>query len=181
MANNNEKLFLDQDGYEDLLQEIDLLKKKLADNGKVKGEAYSGAVGDGWHDNFAFDEANMQERMILGQLKECYEKLQRVEIVERHENENLIDVNDIVKINMIFDVDDVEEFNFKLVGSIGTHLKDDLELQCVSINSPLGKALYHKHVGEKSSYQVEKRNFNIEIISKISEQEYVKGNQKKLR
>lgn len=181
MKNNNEKLFLDSAGYNNLLQEIEILKQKLAQNGKEKGEAYSGAVGDGWHDNFAFDEANMQERIILNQLRECYEKLQRVEIVEKHDDESLVDINDIVKVNMIFSVDDVEEFQFKLVGSIGTHLDFNSDLQCVSINSPLGKAVYHKHIGEKSSYQVEKRNFNIEIISKTSEIEYVENKQKRSR
>lgn len=47
MKNNEEKLYLDNDGYQRLLEEIDLLKAKLAKNGKEKGEAYSGAVGDG--------------------------------------------------------------------------------------------------------------------------------------
>ena len=114
MKNNEEKLYLDNDGYQRLLEEIDLLKAKLAKNGKEKGEAYSGAVGDGWHDNFAFDEANMQERMILGQLKECYQKLERAVIVERHDDETLVDVNDIVTVNMIFGPDDSEELEFKL-------------------------------------------------------------------
>lgn len=36
MKNNEEKLYLDNDGYQRLLKEIDLLKAKLAKNGKEK-------------------------------------------------------------------------------------------------------------------------------------------------
>lgn len=146
---------------------------------KKKGEAYSGAVGDGWHDNFAFDEANMHERMILGQLKECYQKLERAVIVERHDDETLVDANDIVTVDMIFGPDDSEELEFKLVGSVGSHTSDNNGIQEVSINSPLGKSVYHKKVGESASYKVESRIFNIEILSKVSEKDLESGIQRK--
>lgn len=179
MKDNEEKLYLDNDGYQRLLEEIDLLKVKLAKNGKEKGEAYSGAVGDGWHDNFAFDEANMQERMILGQLKECYQKLERAVIVERHNDETLVDVNDIVTVDMIFGHDDSKKIKFKLVGSAGIHTSDNSVIQEVSINSPLGKSVYHKKVGESASYKVENRVFNIEILSKVSGKDLENGIQRK--
>ena len=41
----------------------------------------------------------------------------------------------------------------------------------ISINSPLGVAIYHKKVGEKSSYKVQDNIFNVEIKSKQSELE----------
>lgn len=177
--NNNEKLFLDKISYEALLEEIELLKKELAKNGKEKANAYSGSAGDGWHDNFAFDEANRQERMILGQLKECYQKLEKVEIVEKTDNPILIDINDIVSVNMIFSSEDNENIEFKLVGSVKSHTAANDDIYEVSINSPLGKSVYHKKVGDKASYKVENKIVNIEIISKISEKELVNGIQRK--
>ena len=36
MKNNEEKLYLDNDGYQRLLEEIDLLKAKLAKNGSIR-------------------------------------------------------------------------------------------------------------------------------------------------
>lgn len=174
MESNEEKLFLDKASYQKLIEEVEKLKEKLSENAKEKGEAYSGAVGDGWHDNFAFEEANRQERMIFGQLRECYEKLQRVVIVEKAEDENLIDIGDIVNINIIFDLDDIDKIQFRLVGSVGTGANGNHELQEVSINSPLGKAVYHKSVGEKTSYSVENRTYNIEIISKTDEKGFTK-------
>lgn len=177
--NNNEKLFLDKISYEALLEEIELLKKELAKNGKEKADAYSGSAGDGWHDNFAFDEANRQERMILGQLKECYRKLEKVEIVEKTDNQILIDLNDIVAVNMIFSPEDNETIEFKLVGAVKSHISDNDDIYEISINSPLGKSVYHKKVGDKVSYKVENEIFNIEIISKTSEKELKNEIQKK--
>lgn len=179
MKNNEEKLYLDNDGYQRLLKEIDLLKAKLAKNGKEKRRSLFWCSRDGWHDNFAFDEANMHERMILGQLKECYQKLERAVIVERHDDETLVDVNDIVTVDMIFGPDDSGELEFKLVGSVGSHTSDNNGIQEVSINSPLGKSVYHKKVGESASYKVESRIFNIEILSKVSEKDLESGIQRK--
>lgn len=117
--------------------------------------------------------------MILGQLRECYLKLERAEIVEKHDDDTLVDVNDIVTVDMIFGPDDSEELEFKLVGSVGAHTSDKSGIQEVLINSPLGKSVYHKKVGEKASYKVESRVFNVEIISKISEKELESGIQRK--
>ena len=166
MKSDGKKIYLDSDGYQQILKEIKDLNDRLAANGKEKGEAYSGAVGDGWHDNFAFDQANMEERMIVGQLRERYAMLENAVIVEKQQNENLIDINDVVVVNMIFGPDDYEEFKFKLVGAL---TGNNSELQEISINSPLGKSVYRKEIGEKVSYKVENRDFNVEILSKNPE------------
>ena len=130
MKNNEEKLYLDNDGYQRLLEE-------------------------------------------------CYQKLERAVIVERHDDETLVDVNDIVTVNMIFGPDDSEELEFKLVGSVGSYTSDNSGIKEASINSPLGKSVYHKKVGESASYKVESRVFNIEILSKVSEKDLESGIQRK--
>ena len=174
-----EEILVDENGYKQFFEELKRLEDLSRSNSALGSEVYKDAVGDGWHDNFAFDEANMQERMILGQLRECYLKLERAEIVEKHDDDTLVDVNDIVTVDMIFGPDDSEELEFKLVGSVGAHTSDKSGIQEVSINSPLGKSVYHKKVGEKASYKVESRVFNVEIISKISEKELESGIQRK--
>ena len=175
----DKKIYLDKEGYQKLLDKVDMLKQKLAQNGLERGEAYSGAVGDGWHDNFAFDEANRQENMILGQLRECYEKLNQVVIIEKTSDDSLIDLGDIVTVDMIYSLDDCEEFQFKLVGTVGMCENSDIELQEVSINSPLGSAVYHKKNGETVSYKVDNRTFNVVIKSKIHEEQYIDIKKKK--
>ena len=164
LNNKEEKIYLDQEGYNQLLQELEQLKKELAENNLEKGEAYSGAVGDGWHDNFAFDEANRRERLLLGRIKECYERLNSVVIVARTEDDDVIDFGDMVNINMVFAPDDIENCWIELVGVSTSHSNGDI--QKVSINSPLGKAIYHKHIGEKTDYEVNKHKIIVEILAK---------------
>ncbi len=172
MVYDNEKIYIDSEGYKSLLAEIEELNRKLALNGVEKGEAYSGSAGDGWHDNFAFDEANMQERIILGQLRDLYDKKNRVVIIDKQEEEDIIDFNDIVTVNMIFGPDDSEEVQFKLVGYLGSN-GDNLDIDKVSINSPLGKAVYHKRVGDRTNYKVGNNNFTVDILSRVLEEDYV--------
>ena len=66
------KIYLDKNGYEQLLAEIDRINQELSTNGKEKGEAYE-VAGDGWHDNFAFEEASRQEKLLLNQLRSKYD------------------------------------------------------------------------------------------------------------
>ena len=80
---------------------------------------------------------------------------------------------------MIFSPEDNETIEFKLVGAVKSHISDNDDIYEISINSPLGKSVYHKKVGDKVSYKVENEIFNIEIISKTSEKELKNEIQKK--
>ena len=70
--NTDDKIYLDRAGYEQYLQEIEEIREKLNNNGKIKSEAYAGAVGDGWHDNFEFEDAKREEFKIMGLLISCF-------------------------------------------------------------------------------------------------------------
>lgn len=154
-----EKIFLDKKGYENYLNEIEELRKLINTNGKNKSSAYVGAVGDGWHDNFDFEEAKREELKLQRQLRDKVSGLSRIVIIEKSANEELIDINDIVKIKMIFSEDDEEEMEVKLVGDTARNSGE------ISLNSPLGKALYHKSADSIVSYEVNGSIINIEILS----------------
>lgn len=159
MNKKEEKIYLDKKGYENYLKEIDDLRNLINVNGKNKSNAYTGAVGDGWHDNFEFEEAKREELRIQRQLRDKVEGLSRIVIVEKTQDETLIDINDFVKIKMIFGIDDEEEMEVKLVAD-STRNYDE-----ISLSSPLGKALYHKTVGTNVSYEVEGNKINVEILA----------------
>ena len=168
MQEKEKKIYVDQAGYEQLLKNIEVLKEKIRQNNLEKGEAYSGAVGDGWHDNFAFDEANRQERMLLGQLQEYYDQLSKIVIIEQSQDDiSKIDIGDIVSVNIILSSREAEPMQFKLVATLGATL--DQEIPEVTINSPMGKAVYGKTVGAETSYKVGERNFKVQIIGKDKE------------
>ena len=91
-------------------------------------------------------------------------KLQNIEIVEKCGEEELVDIGDIVKIDMIFSEGKREEKTIKLVATIPNL---DSKIKEVSINSPMGNAMYHKKVGEIATYRVQNRSFIIQIKEKV--------------
>ena len=66
---------------------------------------------------------------------------------------------------IIFSKDDVEEMTIKLVSALG--LSDGNFAREVSINSPLGKAIFGKSVGDNSSYKVNNNVINVFIKQKL--------------
>ena len=161
---NDDKIYLDKEGYEQYLQEIDEIREKLNNNGKVKSEAYTGAVGDGWHDNFDFEEAKREEFKILSDLRKKIEGLSRIVIIENNKATDLIDINDYVTISISFDGEDEEEMFFKLVASSSPDFNG--EVSEISVNAPLGASVYQKKIGDKGSYQVGEDVANFVILDK---------------
>ena len=104
----------------------------------------------------------------MSEIARMKQKIENIEIIENIGNEELVDIGDIVVVETIFSEDDTETNTFKLVGTNPDFSK---EIPEISINSPLGVAIYHKKVGEKSSYKVQDNIFNVEIKSKQSELE----------
>lgn len=158
---NDGKIYLDQKGYDEYVKEINRIKDQLANNGKLKSEAYENAVGDGWHDNFAFEEAKREEFKIMSALKEKIEGLSRIVIVDYLNEENVVDVNDYVTIDMYFSDEEPEELVFKLVASNAPNF--DGEVSEISLNSPLGNAVYGKKIGDKTNYSVNNNNVSVVI------------------
>ena len=167
MKNNEEKLYLDNDGYQRLLEEIDLLKAKLAKNGKEKGEAYSGAVGDGWHDNFAFEESMRESRAIAKRIDDLLSKKQYLKIVDDNDKkENLVNIGDKVSINIKYSDDDIETEVITLTGNYIPNTTN--EINEISLNSPLGKALFKAKIGTSTSYFVGNSEIFITILEKLN-------------
>ena len=147
-----EKIYLDKKGYEQFLKEIDEIRNSLQKNGKDKSSAFVGAVGDGWHDNFDFEEAKRQELRLGNLLQQKLEELSRIGIIDSILDDEAIDVDDYVLAEMKYDDDLPEQMIFKLVGlNTPNHIADIPE---VSLNSPLGKAVYQKRVGDQVAYTV---------------------------
>ena len=162
-----EKIKLNQQGYEDYLKLLAEKEKQLADLRMYKGKD---AIfqGDNWHDNPTLYQTELQERSLMLEIAEMKHNLQyNIEIVENLGDGKLVDIGDVVKVDMIFSEDDREEETFKLVGTV-PNLDMDEEIQEVSINSPIGNAIYHKKVGEIATYKVKDRIFKVQIKEKKS-------------
>ena len=94
-------------------------------------------------------------------IKHKLDGLKRIVILDEVEEE-IINVNDIVTVNMIYPETE-ETITFELVAGM-----PDLgsRIMKISVNSPLGKAVYQRKIGEELSYTVDNENVNIQIISK---------------
>ena len=65
-----DKIYLDQEGYENHLKELEEIREKIRKNSSDISEFMSDdAYGDGWHDNFAYEQAIQKESSLLYELK----------------------------------------------------------------------------------------------------------------
>ena len=158
-----EPIYLDQDGYNEFLKEIEKNKEDLRKNDMGRKEAFDAGAGDGW-DSPEFEEIERNNTRLVGELQRRYSELQRIVIMEKHKDSDTIDIGDIILANMIFSPDDTEEITFKLVATSGSF---GGKMQEVSINSPLGAAVYKKQIGDTCSYSVNNRNFSVYLKQKL--------------
>lgn len=142
-----EKIYLTKEGYDKYLAELENMRKELANklNNLSKLEMLSG-------ESFYTLTTNIKHKL---------DGLKRIVILDEVE-QDIINVNDIVTVNMIYP--EIEEtITFELVAGM-----PDLgsRIMKISVNSPLGKAVYQRKIGEELSYIVDNEKVNIQIISK---------------
>lgn len=161
-----DRIRLSESGYDNYLKQIKEKEKELIDLRIYKG---TDAIyqGDNWHDNPTLYETERQERALMQEIAEMKEKLNKIEIVENIGDETLVDIDDIVKVEIIFSEEDKEEVVYKLIGST-PDFQTNNQFQEISINSPIGNAIYHKKIGDIANYNVNDRIFTIKIKEKIN-------------
>ena len=160
------EILLSEEGYKQYLSEVEKMKNLIDSNATVGSEAYRNAVGDGWHDNFAFEEATREERRLLGLLREKRAGLRRIEIVEDIDREeDIVNLDDFVLVDFVFSETDREEELVHLIGSTSPDFGK--EYTEVTINSPLGKSIYKQKIGSTVHYSVNDRDFTIFIKEKV--------------
>lgn len=145
------KIYLDEKGYNEYLKEIDAIKEKIKQNSSDITEYQSDdAYGDGWHDNFAYEEAMKKENMLFHELEVKMKGLKNIEIVKESANENEVNINKIVSLKFD-DNDEIEKY--QLTG--GSSSNTSLKIPSITLNSPLGKAIYKKKINDKFKYDID--------------------------
>lgn len=154
------EILVDDDGYEQFLTLFNNLKSSLETIAVNGVEACRDAVGDGWHDNFAYEQLMRDEQKVQAQVKKMLMDKKCLKVVKKKTvDDKIIDIGDILKIKVIYDLDDIEVFEVKLSGKYLADLESSP--QEISLNSYLGKALYLKNINDDISYKV---NDNIVVI-----------------
>lgn len=162
----NNKIYLTDEGLNEYRKEIKILNEKLVEIQKMKSEACSGAVGDGWHDNFAYEDAKRQEDAIVTQIKDLGDKSKYIEIITNDiKAQNIININDILKVEFTYEDGTKDEEIIKLTGNWKSREYD--KFQEVTLNSPIGKNIYGKAIKDIIEYSVNEKKIIVKVIEKI--------------
>ena len=82
----------------------------------------------------------------------------------------LINIGDVLVLEIKYADDDIEKVKIKLTGNYSPNTNLDNEIQEITLNSPLGKAIYQKNINDKDiNYVVQNRKIEIKVIEKIKD------------
>ncbi len=159
-------VLVDTDGFNQYYEELNRLKDISLSIASIGSESYADAVGDGWHDNFAFEDTMRESRKIASRINKMLEDEKYLKIVDKKSNsDDIIDVGDILKIKVIYDIDDIEEYTVKLTGKY--MIDNTAKIKEISLNSPIGRSIYLKNINDDIGYYVNDKKISIKIINKI--------------
>ena len=162
----DEKIYLTLDGLEEFKKEIEDLKDTLSKIQTEKSEAYSGAIGDGWHDNFAYEDAKRHEDTIVARINNLVETSNYIEIINLDKYfDNKVNLNDIIEIKFKYEDGSIDIDKIKLTGNWKS--KDCDDYQEITLNSPLGRAIHMKELKSKVEYTVNNKIIVVEFLKKI--------------
>ena len=104
---------------------------------------------------------------ISKKLQEIKEKLNRtVYVIDNDEKKEFVDVNDIVRVKISLNGEEIDEYVVQLVGAtpklLGNYDK-------ITTESPMGAAIYGKMPGDVVNYLANGKTFTAEILEKIDE------------
>ena len=160
-------VLVDTDGFNQYYEELNRLKDLSLSIASIGSESYADAVGDGWHDNFAFEDTMRESRKIASRINKMLEDEKYLKIVDKKStSDDIIDIGDILKIKVIYDIDDIEEYTIKLTGKY--MIDNNAKIKEVSLNSPIGRSIYLKSINDNDThYYVNDKKIGIKIINKI--------------
>ena len=159
-------VLVDTEGFNQYYEELNRLKDLSLSIASIGSESYADAVGDGWHDNFAFEDTMRESRKIASRINKMLEDEKYLKIVDRKRtSDDIIDIGDILKIKVIYDIDDIEEYTIKLTGKY--MIDNNAKIKEISLNSPIGRSIYLKNINDNIGYYVNDKKISIKIINKI--------------
>ncbi|MDD4795866.1 MAG: hypothetical protein PHG03_04860 [Bacilli bacterium] len=161
----SKKIYLDKDGYQQYLNAITELHDKLKTNSFQKSEAYISSTGNGWHDNYEFEESKRIENGLITQINNMNQNLNKIEIIKSDKaDSSIVNLNDIIEVQFLINNNNNTDI-FKLTGNYFT--KDDSEYDELTLNSPVGNAIYHQKIGSIVEYNVESNIYKLKIVRKV--------------
>ena len=154
----NQKQYLTQEGYDKLVQELDYVKN-VEQKKNIEDLQDARSQGD-LSENADYDAARDQQAKIAARIKELELIIKNAVIISEDSGNNL---GKTIKIRFLDNVEDDEEEveTYQIVGSLQADPLNGL----ISNESPLGKAVLDKKVGDRVYVKTESlKEFWVEIL-----------------
>ena len=86
------EFYVDNKGYQKLVEDVAEAERKLKNHRKTRGDSYSSSAGDGWHDNFAYEEAMRKEYELFQKYNKKKSQLKDIVIIDKKIMERLVSI-----------------------------------------------------------------------------------------
>lgn len=152
------RIYVTKEGYQQYLDALkdyknayaELLKTRV-DYGKNSTENYQTGVFD------------MEAASLIYNIENMNKTISQLEIItDENAEEQTVNMGDVVNVQVI-GADDIRKV--KIIGGVPDILKDN-DVVSITINSPMGNAIYKKKIGDVVTYKVRDNEFTAMIISK---------------
>jgi transcription elongation factor GreA len=147
---------LTKEGYEELIKEMeDLINNKRKEIAERLRDAKNS--GGDLTENSEYEYAKNDQAFIEGRIEQINEILSNYIIIEKKENKGLVELGVTV---VVRDVDKKGDKEFKIVSSI----ESDPEKNKISDESPMGRALLNKKIGDEVLVKTPEDTKRLKII-----------------
>ena len=147
---------LTKEGYENLLKELDDLVKNKRKEVAERLKSAKDFGGD-LTENSEYEHAKTDQAFIEGRIEQINEILKNYEIIKNNKKKSYIDLGAIV---VLQDLDNKKEKTYELVSSV----ESNPDKNKISDESPLGKALLDKKIGDMVEVKAPQKDRRLKII-----------------
>lgn len=159
-------ILVNEEGYKQFYEKMDSLRESNLSNANMMSQSYKDFIGDGWHDNPIYEEAVRKNRMIDVEINKMLEQEKKLKLINDIQDSSCVNIDDIIRVEFIYLDGEKEIEDIKLTGKFIPNT--DLEIKEISLNSPIGKAIYKKKIGKTYSYQVGNNSISIRIVERVN-------------
>jgi len=147
---------LTKEGYDEFLKEReDLINNKRKEIAVRLKEAKNS--GGDLTENSEYEFAKTEQAFIEGRIEQINEILSNYRIIEKKTGKGLVELGSIV---IVKDLDNKKEKEFKIVSSI----ESDPEKNKISDESPMGRTLLNRKIGDEVVVKTPKETKRLKII-----------------
>lgn len=161
---NMNKILVDQASYDRLANEIQKLEEVIKKCNLNRSLVHKGGTETSW-DDAEFNLIEEEVKILENEILRSKNLLNNCVIVKKSSNEDIVNLGDIVKLNIVDEYGDDIIYG-KLVGIA----KCDQEhyYEEISVNGLIGSLIFGRTIGEKISYEFNGVSCSVEIIAKLN-------------